>query len=199
MTSVTISIETPPTLTQRILAVAMAPAMVTIMGIDLRIRDQQRLLIHGIADEIAHVLTAVVVLAAIHALGFRISWIAGGIGGMLPDIDHILLWTGLADPVTDIDRGFMHTLGPTLAVLLLGVAVPPLRLFLVSLGLGMLTHVIRDSATSELPLFWPVSDEIVHLRYSLYLTFMVLCTIVAAGIVALGMPRRPFRSSDEES
>ena len=45
--SVTITIATPTWLL-RGLSMLMAPAMVIIMGIDLRIRGQERLLIHGI-------------------------------------------------------------------------------------------------------------------------------------------------------
>jgi hypothetical protein len=190
MASVTISISSPTWLL-RGLAMLMAPAMVVIMGIDLRIRGQERLLIHGIADEIAHVLTAVVMLSVFYAIGFRVNWIAAMIGGMLLDADYVLQMEDVVESVAGTGRGAIHTIGPTLAVLVVGALIPPLRTLLLSLGIGMLSHLIRDSATAATPLMWPVSDYLFHLRYSLYLTFMVACTLVTTGVVALGA--RPWR------
>ena len=194
MSSIIVTISSPTWLL-RGLAVLMAPAMVVIMGIDLRIRGQERLLIHGTADEIAHVLTAVVMLSALYALGRNVSWVAGLLGAIAIDVDHLLIPEGRIDAIANTSRSALHTLGPALAVLAIGTVIWPMRAWFWSFGFGMLTHLFRDSATSELPLAWPLGDDSFHLRYSLYLTIMVACTIVTAGVVALGA--RPMRSSPQ--
>ena len=63
--------------------------------------------------------------------------------------------------------------------------------FLLSLGIAMLTHILRDSATASTALLWPIDDHVFHLRYSFYLAILVAFTLVTTGIVALGA--RPLR------
>ena len=183
--SVTISIASPTWLL-RGLSMLMAPAMVIIMGIDLRIRGQERILIHGIADEIAHVLTAIVMLSVLYALGWPVRWIAGILGAVAIDIDHFLVPEGYLHMIANTNRSALHTVGPALVVLVVGLVAWPLRTWFWSFGLAMLTHLLRDATTSELPLAWPVGDDLIHLRYSLYLTILVACTLVTTGVVALG-------------
>jgi hypothetical protein len=75
-----------------------------------------------------------------------------------------------------------------LVILLIGLLVPAGRVLLLSLGLGMLTHVLRDSATASTAFLWPISDHAFHLRYSLYLAVLIGFTVIASGVVALGPP-----------
>lgn len=185
MTTISISIQSPPPFV-RMLCVAMAPAMAIIMGIDLRIRGAEEILTHGMADEVAHLLTALIVLSAVRSLGFRVNWFAVAVGATAIDIEYLLIRSGVLERVVEDNyRGVTHTLFPALGIILLGLVLPPLRVFLVSLGLAMLTHVVRDSATSESPLLWPLSDQIFHLRYSAYLAILAAFTIVTTGVVAL--------------
>lgn len=182
--SVTINVP-PPSWVVRLLSVSMAPAMAVIMGVDLRIRGSERILIHGIADEVAHVLTALVVFAAIRALGFPVNWVMAAFGAVVCDADYLLMWDHLMPQVGDSSRGVLHTVGPALALVLLGLVFPPGRVFFVSLGIGMLTHIMRDSATAATAPIWPISMHVYHLRYSLYLAVLAMFTAVATGVVAL--------------
>ena len=170
----------------------MAPALAIIMGIDLRIRGAEEILVHGVADEIAHLLTALIMLSIVRAIGFRVSWVAVAIGAMAPDVEYALSRLDMTAPIGDASRGVMHTLVPGVAMVLLGLLLPPLRLFLVSLGLALLTHAVRDAATSSVPALWPLSVEYFHLRYSLFLAILAICATVTTGAVALH-----FRTVDE--
>ena len=183
----------------------MAPALAIIMGIDLRIRGAEELLIHGVADEVAHLLTALLMLSAIRAIGFRVSWVAVAIGAVAPDTEYLLSRLDVIDSleavapdiayllsrldmlatIGDGFRGVMHTLVPGAGILLLGLIMPPLRVFLVSLGLALLTHAVRDAATSSVPALWPLSVEYVHLRYAFFLAMLAACATVTSGVVAL--------------
>jgi hypothetical protein len=187
-----ITVTVPPSeIAVRLLAMLMAPAMVLIMGIDLRLRGSEDILTHGIVDETAHLLTALVIFSAIRALGFPVNWPMALFGAIVADVDYLLIREGLMDHVGDTSRGLLHTLGPALGVIAIGLAVPPLRVVLLSLGVGMLTHVLRDSATASTSLLWPLSDHAFHLRYSVYLAVLIGFTLITTGIVALGA--RPLR------
>ncbi len=72
----------------------LVAAIVGIVAIDLWIRGSETLLIHGIADEIAHLLTAVVCVEAFRVLGTPIRWPAALIGAVVLDLDHIPLIYG---------------------------------------------------------------------------------------------------------
>src|SRR5690606_31206736 len=142
------------------LSVAMAPALAIVMGIDLRIRGAEEILVHGIADEIAHLLTAIIMLSAVHAVGMRVNWVAVAMGAVGPDIEYAVRFFDVAEGFGDGSRGIMHTLVPGSALVVLGLffwpVSAPLRIFCISLGLALLSHVIRDSATSAIPLLWPM-------------------------------------------
>ena len=191
----------PPSV--RFLSILMAPALAIIMGIDLRIRGAEEILVHGFADEIAHVLTALIILSAVRAIGVRIFWPVVLVGAVLPDVEYLFFRMDihLFDIVAEGSRGALHTLAPGAAVVALGLVLPPLRVFLVSLGLAMLTHPVRDAATSSAPMLWPLIPEAYHLRYSFFLAILAICAIITAGMVALApIPgQRPVvQARDEE-
>jgi hypothetical protein len=193
-TTLSVAISPAPT-SVLLLAIAMAPAMAIIMGIDLRIRGAEEILVHGIADEIAHVLTALIMLSALRAVGFRVSWIAVAIGAVAPDVEYLLYRRDMLETIGDGSRGLLHTAVPGLALVLVGLILPPLRPFLVSLGLALLTHVIRDAATSAVPAMWPLTDAYYHLRYSVFLAILAVCATVTTGLAVLG-PRPSLNGDD---
>lgn len=166
--------------------------MVLIMGIDSQIRGNESLLIHGLADEVAHLMTTLICLAAVRAVGIPVHWFAGLVGAVVLDLDHIPLLLNLIDPVMGSSRPATHSLGPVAPILLLGLIIPPWRLALWSLGFGMLTHLFRDAATGFAPLAWPLSDQPTHLRYSAYLLVLVALATVTTT-VAVSRPRQPNR------
>jgi hypothetical protein len=188
--SITVTVPTPE-IVVRLLAMLMAPAMVVIMGVDLRLRGREEILTHGIVDETAHILTALVIFSAIRAVGFPVNWPMVLFGAVIADADYLMIGEGMMEQLGDSSRGWLHTAGPALGVILVGLAIPPLRVFLLSLGIAMLTHIMRDSATAETAWLWPVNDHVFHLRYSFYLAILVAFGLITTGIVALGA--RPLR------
>lgn len=187
-----ITVTVPPSeIVVRLLAMLMAPAMVIIMGVDLRLRGSEEVLVHGIVDETAHILTALVIVSAIRAVGFPVNWPMVLFGAVIADADYLMIRDGMMHELGDSSRGWLHTAGPALGVILVGLAIPPLRVFLLSLGIAMLTHILRDSATARTAWLWPIDDQSFHLRYSYYLAILVAFSLVTTGIVALGA--RPLR------
>ncbi len=169
----------------RLLSVGMAPAMAVIMGVDLRIRGSEEILVHGVADEIAHLLTALVMLAALRAVGMCVNWPVVAVGAVIPDIEHISAMAGQLAAIGTTGRGVMHTLVPGAMVVAVGLLISPLRVFLLSLGLAMLSHVLRDAATSAVPALWPHTIGAYHLRYAYFLAMLAGCATITTGVVAL--------------
>lgn len=163
----------------------MTPAMVLIMGIDSQIRGSESLLVHGFADEVAHLMTTLICLAAARAVGIPIHWFAGLVGAVVIDVDHIPMLLNLVEPVEGSSRAGSHSLGPVVLIMFLGLIIRPWRSAFWSLGFGMLTHLFRDTATGFVPLAWPLSDDPVHLRYAVYLLVLVTLTTVTSGIATL--------------
>ena len=187
----TIESLTHPPVAVRLLSVVMAPAMAVIMGVDLRIRGSEEILVHGIADELAHLLTALVILSALQAVGMRVLWPAVMVGATIPDIEHILAQAHRLDAIGSTGRGVLHTLVPGVVLVSVGLLLPPLRTFFMSLGLAMLTHVVRDAATSAVPALWPHADAAYHLRYALFLAMLAGCASITTGAVALAARGAP--------
>ena len=169
----------------------MTPAMVLIMGIDSHIRGDESLLIHGLADEVAHLMTTLICLAAVRAIGIPVHWLAGVVGAVVLDLDHIPMLLDLVDPVQGSSRPESHSLAPVVAVLVLGVIIRPWRLALLTLAFAMSTHLLRDAATGFAPVWWPLYDAPVHLRYSAYLLVLVTLATVTTGIATFGARQRP--------
>jgi inner membrane protein len=129
------------------------------------------LLATGIADETAHLSTAVILLLAFPRL--RNPWFIAGClaGSVLIDLDHIPLILGSNILTEETNRPFTHGLlivGIVLAMSL--VARGPWRSVGFGLVAGLAAHFLRDMATSTAgaPLLWPVSSTGFLLPYPLY-------------------------------
>jgi hypothetical protein len=170
----------------------MTPAMVLIMGIDSQIRGSESLLIHGLADAVAHLMTTLICLAALRTVGIPVHWFAGLVGAVVLDLDHLPLLLHLVEPVAGSSRPGTHSLAAVAPILFIGLIVSPWRFVLWSLGLGILTHLVRDAATGFVPLGWPLSNQPVHLRYSIYLLLLVTLATVTT-VVAVIRSQQPHR------
>ena len=144
----------------------------------------------GVTDEVAHLLTALLVLAAFcGATGVTVPGrvlVALLLACVLIDLDHIPLYAGWSG-VANGGRPFSHSL---LTVLLLAGAaalVPKTwRAVLLGAALGVALHLLRDLGTGPgVPLWWPLSATDVRVPYAAYLAVVVLAAAVTA--------RRPCR------
>lgn len=171
------------------MAMLLIAAIVGIVAIDLWIRGSETLLIHGIADEIAHLLTAVVCVEAFRVLGTPIRWPAALTGAVVLDLDHIPLIYGWAEPLAGSTRPETHALWPVMLVMVGGLAYRDERWIWWSIAIGMSTHLFRDTATGTVVLLWPFEDIPVHIPYIVYLLVMWGGVLVAR----LGL-RRDWRA-----
>jgi inner membrane protein len=172
---------------------AAPAALAAILLIDVvRAVGPWPLLVEGLLDEPAHLLTAWLLLTALLPERWRGLRPWALLGAVVIDLDHVPLYLWGIGTATLEGRPVTHS--PAFAaVLLLAAAVTAgLRgraaVPLAGLGAGLLLHLVRDAATGPgVPLWWPVADHSVLLPYPVYAVFLVLVT---AGAVLRLAPRR---------
>jgi inner membrane protein len=163
----------------RLLAPALA--FLCIAGLDLvaGIRSWP-LVIIGLLDEPAHLLTAWLGLSAV-AVRRRRLWPYALLGAVLIDLDHVpyYLWGALD---SGAGRPVSHSLVTVLALLTVAAADRRARLPAAGLAVGVLLHFARDIATGPgIPLLWPVRPESESVPYWAYLAGLTGCAVLSTA------------------
>lgn len=155
------------------------PAILTILLIDGALDWSRRgLLTAGIADETAHLLTALLILAAVPR---RWSPITGGstlMVAVLIDLDHVPLVLGSDLLTRQTGRPVTHALWTVGLVLILAAMTRDrVRSALLGGSLGLVAHFARDVATTSagVPLLWPLSPHGFTVPYAIYVTALLAC------------------------
>jgi inner membrane protein len=115
-------------------------------------------------DPVAHLATAVIVLAALRT-SMPVT-VAAAVAVVAIDVDHIPAYLGWDGLTASSGRPYTHS-AATVAVLL-AVALVSRRVRLVAAGaaLGVVLHLWRDLVTGPgVPLLWPLTDDGVRLPY----------------------------------
>lgn len=165
-------------------ALSAALAVSTIVIIDRWLSASERTLLQtGVADEIAHLLTAALLLSAFAAT-MRLGIAAGALAGaVVIDLDHLPLILGSNLLTHETNRPLTHCLLSIVAALALARIVPPRwRWLAVGMAAGFAAHFWRDLATSTagVPLLWPWQSTGYVTPYPLYLGSLCVCVVIVA-------------------
>jgi hypothetical protein len=127
------------------------------------------LLVVAVLDEIAHLGTALILLIGLGRVSLSPFTVACLVGAVLIDVDHLPAMLSPDVSLIEEERPVTHSV-IWVAVLLISSTglTGQWRSVVVGLSLGILTHLVRDMATGGVPLFWPVSDNIVEIPYWTY-------------------------------
>ncbi len=96
--------------------------------------------------------------AIIAILGFKLRWaFLGGVFGILPDFDVFAL----------VHRSGTHSILIPLAILIIPIFIKnsKIRIPLLALSIGLLSHVLFDFATWYTPILWPISQDAYRLVF----------------------------------
>ncbi len=165
-------------MSRRLSAVAASAAILLIDVV--RTSRHWPLVVEGLLDEPAHLLTAWLVLTALLPARYDRLRPWALLSAVAVDLDHVPLYLWGVGTATLEGRPVTHSLA--FAALLLGTSAVAgrLRVPLAGLGLGVLLHLVRDIATGPgVPLVWPVDDASVLVPYAVYAGVLVLITITA--------------------
>ncbi len=137
----------------------------------------------GPLDEIAHVLTALLILEALprRVRDYAPFWVL--LGSFAIDLDHIPGYLGYQFLTVGTPRPYTHSLLTLVALLAAGLAWRRGRLPLVGLTLGAVLHFVRDLAEgsgSGVSLLWPFTDHAFGYPHVAYVTLMLVVT--GAGV-----------------
>lgn len=166
--------------------VALIPIAIALIVTKDVLLGRASLVVSGITDEPAHVVTALLVVGALYVLlGRPITRgvVVGAIcGGTLIDLDHIPLALGRDWLTSETDRPITHSLLVLIPLLLVAVVLRGSRreVGLVT-ALALVSHFIEDMGDGNVPLLWPVMHHGVSLPYAAYLGMLLVCT----GVIVL--------------
>lgn len=134
------------------------------------------LLVAALADETAHLLTALLILAAVPS---RIPPVTVGsalLAVVLIDLDHLPLVLGSDFLTQRTGRPVTHALWVVmLALILAAMTRDQIRAIFIGVGVGLVAHFIRDLAgtSAGVPLLWPLSTRGATIPYGLYLALLL--------------------------
>jgi inner membrane protein len=138
-------------------------------------------LVTGVLDEPAHLLTAALFLAALAPRGARplVPWALAG--SVLIDVDHVPLYAHWGSVAADGGRPVSHSLATLGVLLVIAALVRPWRRAATGLFVGVVLHFVRDLTTPGpgVPLFAPWSDAGVRAPYGWYAAALAAVTVVA--------------------
>jgi membrane-bound metal-dependent hydrolase YbcI (DUF457 family) len=165
------------------LPIAMIPAVVLAIDHVLETHRPSRAA-EGLLDELAHVATALALLAPLAPHAGRAATLGALAGAVLLDADHVPGELGLRWLTDGMGRPYPHTL--LSALVLVGIGIGDgrrWRRFAWPIAAGLTTHLLRDLATGGVPLFWPLSRHTVRLPYGVY------AALLGAAVLAIGRPQ----------
>lgn len=152
-----------------------------IVAVDALFRGADWLPLHGLADELSHVMTATIWLLAAQRLGLDLHVLPGIIAAILIDIDHVPDILGLASPPEGTSRPVTHALWIVLVVLASALLARKHRASGVGIAVGLLSHLARDLATGTVLLWWPLFDQRVSTPYPTYILFTAALAALASS------------------
>ena len=146
----------------------------------LLMRFSPPLALAALVDELAHVITALLVLGALRRRLTQPFAVGILLGAVLIDVDHLPLVLGWDFLTRGTNRPYTHSL---LAVGLTGLGAWVLtersRRIALGAAFGLAMHLVRDMATGGAPLYWPVAADRVTMPYGVYSVLLM----AAAGLV----------------
>jgi inner membrane protein len=168
--------------------------LLCVVGLDLAMSARQwPVIVTGLLDEPAHLLTAWLGLAAVGALSSRV-WPWTLVGAVAIDVDHLLLYLWNEPLHAAGGRPASHSLTTIAVLLAIALAARRFRTAAVGLAAGVFLHLVRDVATGPgVPLLWPLLDVNVLVPYWAYLAVLTVLAGAAACRSASASRNRRLR------
>lgn len=168
-------------------------SVIGIMLIQLLFPEKRPLVVHGVTDELGHLLTALVFAVTVRSLRVPLPVWAVLVGGVILDLGHMPDQLGITETITGSSRNGSHSLLAVAVIAAIALGDHRHRLVWLGLALGALSHLWRDMGTGTVPLGWPFVTSVYGVAYSTYIGMLlgVSCVLIGAGSAAnLVMCRR---------
>jgi hypothetical protein len=158
-----------------------------IVGIHLieRAPGERSLRLHGIYDEVGHLLTALMIAIGLRAVRFPIPIWPVLLGGVILDVGHIFDRLGITEPIAGSTRNGSHAILSVVLIALIGFADRRHANVWLGISLGALSHLWRDMGTGSLALLWPIKDEVDATTFTRYMAGLLGASVAMIGSGAL--------------
>jgi membrane-bound metal-dependent hydrolase YbcI (DUF457 family) len=147
--------------------------------------DGNTLTVHGILDEVGHLLTALMIAMGIKALRFPVPVSSILIGGVLLDVGHIMLQLDFTEPIEGSSRNGTHSVFALILLACIGFFDQRRANVWLGVTLGALSHLWRDMGTGNVPLVWPLLENVDGTTFTRYMIGLLGATIAMIGSGAL--------------
>jgi inner membrane protein len=148
----------------------------------------------GPLDEVAHLLTAVLLLQALPSRARARIALPALVASVAIDADHIPQYVGHDFMTVGTSRPYTHSLLTVMVLLGLALVARRRRDLMLGLALGVALHFFRDLAEGSgagIPLLWPLSDGSLAFPHATYVALMLCVAAADACLAAFSSRARP--------
>jgi membrane-bound metal-dependent hydrolase YbcI (DUF457 family) len=143
------------------------------------------LVIHGVYDEVGHLLTALMIALGLAAVRLPIPIWSVLLGGMVLDLGHLLTQLDVTEPIAGSSRNGTHSVFAVILLALVGFIDRRHANVWLGITLGAITHLWRDMGTGFVPLAWPLSDRVWGTSFTRYMIGLIGVALAMIGSGAL--------------
>lgn len=147
--------------------------------------DHASLTIHGLYDELGHLVTALVAAIGIRSLRLPVPIWAVLLGGLVLDMGHVMSIMGYVNALEGSSRNGSHSLAVVALLACLGFLDRRRANTWLGIAIGAVSHLWRDMGTGTVALMWPLTETVYGTSYSRYLAVLAGMAIAMVGSAAL--------------
>jgi len=179
------SLKRSPIAQTLFLAGAIAASIVFLLILPHLEPDHSALTIHGLFDWIGHLLTALVLVIGIRAMGVPVPAWSILLGGIIIDLGHVPQMFGMVGSLEGSSRNGSHSLTVVAAIALVGYLDRRRAHIWLGLAIGAVSHLWRDMGTGTVALLWPLTDTVYGTTFHRYLAVLAGIAIAMVGSAGL--------------
>lgn len=164
---------------------AIAVCLLAIVAIRFLEPADKTLMVHGVYDELGHLLTVLVAAIGVRALGLRVPLWSVLLGGVILDLGHVLQMLGYVNALEGSTRSGSHSIAVVVLLACLGFLDRRRANIWLGIAIGAISHLWRDMGTGTVPLMWPITETVYGTLYTRYLAGLAGMAIAMVGSAAL--------------
>lgn len=146
------------------------------------------LALHGVYDEVGHLLTALAAAIGVRALRLPVPWWSILAGALVLDLGHVPGIFGYLNALEGSSRNGSHSLSVVALLACLGFLDRRHAHIWLGVAIGATSHLWRDMGTGTVALLWPIRDTVYGTLFSRYIAVlggMALAMIGAAALLGI--------------
>ena len=146
---------------------------------------KETLALHGMYDELGHLLTALVAAIGVRALRLPVPAWSILLGGMAIDSGHVPQMLGYMHAIEGSSRNGTHSLAIVGVLACLGFLDRRHANIWLGIAIGATSHLWRDMGTGTVALMWPLRETVYGTLFSRYLAVLGGMALAMIGTATL--------------